>query len=222
MSDSLFTTESVEFLKSIREHNHKRWFEEHRHIYQTYLLEPFRALSTRLSPAIFSISEKIETRPQVGKTISRIFRDTRFSHSKLPLRDHLWLEFRDRSRSGADTPQFFFYLEPDEWGYGMGFWQASSGAMAAIRERILAAPERGDKLLRTLKKAGRFELGGEKFSRPRKIELPELTFDLYQHKSFYFISRQAIKRKLFSGGLAEEVAGAFKLLGPIYRYVVGI
>jgi len=222
MSDSIFTTESVDFLKSIRRHNGRRWFEEHRHLYQTYLLDPFRSLSTGLSPTVFSISEKLETRPQVGKTISRIFRDTRFSKSKLPLRDHMWLEFRDRSQSGQDTPQFFFYLEPEEWGYGMGFWQASAPAMAAIRERILAAPEKGEKLMRNLKRAKRFELGGEKFSRPRPIDLPQDINNLYQHKSFYFISRQAIKQKLFSSGLAEEVAGGFMLLGPIYRYVIGL
>ena len=75
--------------------------------------------------------------------------------------------------------------------------------------------------MRNLKRAKRFELGGEKFSRPKPVDLPPNIHDLYQHKSFYFISRQAIKRKLFSAGLAEEISVGSRLLGPLYRHVIG-
>jgi len=217
-----FSPESVAFLQDLRANNNKFWFEQHRYIYETCLLEPFRQLSARLGPTLRAINPAIETRPQVGKTISRIYRDTRFSQNKLPLRDHLWLEFRDRSFSGQDTPQFFFYLEVEEWGYGMGFWQASTAAMEGIRSRLAAQPSRGQKIFRELKRQNRFILGGEKFRRPRQADLPAEVLELYNYRSFFYICRQSIGKSLFAERLAEEVAEGFQILGPVYRYVVGI
>lgn len=158
----------------------------------------------------------------MGKTISRIYRDTRFSQNKQPLRDHLWLEFRDRSLPGTETPQFFFYLEAEEWGYGMGFWQASVSAMEGIRDRLSGRPSLGQKLLRQIKRQNRFTLGGESYRRPRQAELPPEVLELYNYKSFYYICRQPIGRKLFSADLGDKVAEGLQMLGPIYRYVVGI
>jgi len=217
-----FSPESVAFLKDLRSNNNKLWFEQNRRIYETYLLEPLRALAVRSGSTLHAINPNIETRPQIGKTISRIYRDTRFSRSKLPLRDHVWLGFRDRSLANESTPSFFFYIEVEEWGYGMGFWQASTAAMEDIRARLMAQPSRGQKLVQDRLLQRRFSLEGEKYRRMRNAELPPKLLDLYNYRSFYYIQRQPMGEKLFSEILWEEITEGFRILGPIYRYVTGI
>lgn len=222
MPSDHFSLESIAFLKDLRANNNKLWFERNRRVYETYLLDPLRELTTRLGATLFAVNPQLETRPQIGKAISRIYRDTRFSRSKLALRDTVWLSFRDRSLPNEDTPSFFFYIEVEEWGYGMGFWQASTAAMEEIRARLTSRPKQALKLLRDHDLQKEFVLGGEKFRRPRQADLPPEVLDFYNYRSFYFISRREIGKSLFSKKLWEEVAAGFRTLGPIYRYVVGI
>jgi uncharacterized protein (TIGR02453 family) len=213
-----FTPETIAYLKDLRENNHKRWFEANRRLYETYLLDPFRDLSERLAPVLSAISHRIEVRPQVGKTISRIHRDTRFSKSKLPYRHTMWLVWYDHSRSMAETPGFFFYIEPEEWGYGMGFYQASPAAMETIRGRLIADTQSIEKLLKKVEKSKLFTLGGEKYKRSRSAALPKDTLDLYNQKTFYFIRNEPINQRLYSEALAGELATGFKLLGSLYNH----
>lgn len=74
-----FTEETIRFLHDVREQNSKEWFERNRPVYERELLEPMRDLVADLSDTMLFIDPELKTRPAVGKTISRIHRDTRFS-----------------------------------------------------------------------------------------------------------------------------------------------
>ena len=60
-------------------HFSKEWFEENRAIYDEFLIKPMKALVDELGLAMQTIDDQFEIRPQIDKTISRIYRDTRFS-----------------------------------------------------------------------------------------------------------------------------------------------
>jgi uncharacterized protein (TIGR02453 family) len=216
---SLFSADTITFLKDLRDNNNKRWFETNRQIYETYLLDPFRTLAEALAPVMTKISHKLEVRPQVGKAISRIHRDTRFSKSKLPYKTSMWLDYHYRLEPMSETPGFFFYIEPDTWGYGMGFWQASPAAMEAIRGFLMADPAKSEKNLKKLGKTGLFTLGGDLYKRPRVTDLPPLTLELCNHKTFYYIHSENINRRLFANHLENELSAGFKALGPLYQHL---
>jgi uncharacterized protein (TIGR02453 family) len=217
-----FSPETITFLKDLRDNNNKRWFEANRRVYETYLLDPFRDLAEHLAPVMTAINHKIEVRPQIGKAISRIHRDTRFSKSKLPYKTTMWLDYHYHLEPMSETPGFFFYIEPETWGFGMGFWQASPAAMDVIRGYLSANPVKSEKILKKLGKTGLFTLGGESYKRPRVADLPPITLELCNHKTFYYIHNENINRRLFSSNLYDEIATGFKLLAPLYRNVAGI
>ncbi|MCO6560073.1 MAG: DUF2461 family protein, partial [Gilliamella sp.] len=77
-----FSQAGLNFLQDAWIKNSKPWFEEHRAIYDNDLVKPFRLLVEQLTPEMLKIDEWFETRPAIGKTISRIHRDTRFSNDK--------------------------------------------------------------------------------------------------------------------------------------------
>ena len=77
-----FSQQGLNFLQQVRIENDKEWFEANRDVYDRELLTPFRSLVAELSPAMLAIDPLFETRPAIGKTLSRIHRDTRFSHDR--------------------------------------------------------------------------------------------------------------------------------------------
>ncbi|VTR59315.1 Uncharacterised protein [Serratia fonticola] len=73
--------------------------ENNKTAYEKYLLEPFQHLVKSLTPIVQEIDKNIEVSPKIGKTISRIYRDTRFSKDKSRFRDRMWLTFkRDKKK----------------------------------------------------------------------------------------------------------------------------
>jgi uncharacterized protein (TIGR02453 family) len=89
-----FSQQGLNFLQQVRIENDKAWFDGNRDIYDRELLAPFRALVEQLAPGMLAIDPQFETRPAIGKTLSRIHRDTRFSHDKSRYRSRMWLTFK--------------------------------------------------------------------------------------------------------------------------------
>lgn len=95
------TPEFFTFLVENRLHDSKAWFEAHREDYNRLVLEPLRQLVGEMAPVMLAIDPRLVVQPAVGKTISRIFRDTRFSRDKSAFREHMWISFNRESRSGT-------------------------------------------------------------------------------------------------------------------------
>lgn len=98
-------------------------------VYDRELLTPFRSLVDALSPAMLMIDPQFETRPAIGKTLSRIHRDTRFSHDKSRYRSRMWLTFKRPSKDWKLAPVYFFELGPDMLRYGLGYYSADKATM---------------------------------------------------------------------------------------------
>ncbi|MDA8210412.1 MAG: DUF2461 domain-containing protein [Clostridia bacterium] len=86
-----FSKSTLDFLKNLKANNNKVWFETHKQDYQEYLLKPLKDLVMDLSSFMLSIDPYLETKPAVNKTISRIYRDTRFSKDKSPYKSTMWI-----------------------------------------------------------------------------------------------------------------------------------
>jgi uncharacterized protein (TIGR02453 family) len=109
-SFSGFSPESLEFFENLAAHNNKPWFEEHRDDFEQYLMEPLKSLVSDLSGAMLAIDPELVTIPAVDKTISRIYRDTRFSRNKSPYKTCLWITFKRRGPDWKTAPCFFFEI----------------------------------------------------------------------------------------------------------------
>jgi uncharacterized protein (TIGR02453 family) len=131
-----FSRKTIDFLIELRARNDREWYREHKTDYERLVLRPFQALVTALAPTVMSIDPEIEVTPAVGKTISRIFRDTRFSLDKTLYRDRAWLMFERKQGEKVDIPGFFFELTPVGYSYGMGFYYVSAKTMETYRAMI--------------------------------------------------------------------------------------
>ena len=159
-----------DFLVENRLHDSKAWFEEHRKEYQRLVLEPLRGLVTEMTPVMLELDPQLVVQPAVGKTISRIFRDTRFSRDKSAFREHLWISFsRGKAERFAPVPEFYFDLGPEGYEYGCGWYSPGTELMETLRQLILAGDKSPSSAWR-----GR-NTGAKSTRRPRRSSSPGST-----------------------------------------------
>lgn len=213
-----FTQAGLNFLQDAWINNSKAWFDEHRAIYDNDLVKPFRLLVEQLTPAMLKIDEWFETRPAIGKTISRIHRDTRFSKDKSLYRSRLWLTFKRPNRDWKEAPAYFFEISPDCYRYGLGYYCASKQTMDIFREEILNDTEKFLKVIRCVKKP--FELVGETYKRP--LIKDEKISTWYNRKNLAVMVTNNHIEDVLDGNLADKLAKGFKQLLPLYDYLMRV
>ena len=214
-----FTPEALDFLRDIKANNSKDWYEEHKPVYINALLHPFQDLVGDLSATMITIDPHIVTVPLVDKTISRIYRDTRFSQDKSRYRDSMWMAFKRSRKEWSQTPAYYFEITPDFYRYGMGFYCALPATMIKFRQSIDDDPQAFLRAVAFYGKASSFILEGEEYKRILKPGQPAAIQDWYQKKSFHLTCQKPVDKRLFSAALTDDLIKGFTMLAPLYHYL---
>ena len=215
-----FTTAAIEFLKDLAVNNNKEWFENNRSRYETLLLEPLKRLSTDLGMVLSCIDPQIETAPKINITISKIYRDTRFSNDKSPLRTDQWLTFKRSRKLWGNVPEFYFYFTPEEYQYGMGFYAATPQNMACIREYIERNPQRFKKVIEAYGNKDCFRLVGENYKKHISNVLPEEFQPWYQNRNIEVSCTKKLEEGFFDKNLGQVLADAYIFNSEFYKFII--
>jgi len=165
------------------------------------------------------IDPHLITEAKVDRTLSRIYRDTRFSQDKSLYRENMWLVFMREKKLYEGLPAFYFDMGPDGFSYGMGYYRASSASMQAIRRLILdnsAGFLLADKAYRH---QNVFAMEGECYKRSKYPAAREHQQEWLNKKSISFNCTSGDERLLFSDELAGTLQEGFCLLAPIYEFL---
>ncbi len=220
MSFTGFTKTTINFLKDLAVNNNKEWFENNRTTYEEHLLNPLKELATNLGTVIIGIDKEIEIAPKVNKTVSKIYRDIRFSNDKSPFRTDQWLTFRRPNKQWGNVPEFYFYFTPEEYQYGMGFYTVTSQNMRDIREHINNNPQRFDKIIENYEKQECFKLVGENYKRTIPNELPEKFQPWYQKKNIAVSCTKKLEQGFYDKNLGQVLADAYALNTEFYQFII--
>lgn len=215
-----FSEKSVSFLFENRVVDNKAWFTEHRSDYDSLVIEPMRELVTSLEPTMHEIDPLLICEPKVGRSISRIYRDTRFSRDKSIFRDSMWCVFIRDKKLYDGLPGFWFEFSPRGLIYGCGYYQASGASMDAIRTLILNDDKSFKAAQKAFNKQSVFQIEDLKFKRSRHPDEPEDKREWLDQKSLCFITYSDDFDLLFSDTLADKLAQDFKLLAPMYDFMM--
>lgn len=219
-SFSGFSQHTLNFLQNVREKNSKAWFDANKQIYQDYVLQPLQYLVADLGEAMLDIDPAFEIRPSVDKTISRIYRDTRFSHDKSLFKNNMWITFKRPSKAWKDAPCYYFEIFPNWYRYGMGYYSASPATMDRFREALDENPGEFLTAISFFKSQNLFQLEGDRYQRQLKTEHPAEIREWYQHKNFYLACNKEIADVLLSARLVDELIFGFMMLKPLYQYLL--
>lgn len=215
-----FSQETLDFLFENRLQNSQEWFHEHKKQYQELVVGPLKELVTRLTPVMLEIDAQLTTEPKIDRTISRIWRDTRYSHDKSFYRDNMWVIFRRGKMHGTEVPGLYFEITQSGFNYGCGFYHASPAYMQRLRRAILAGMPQAQAALFSFSSQGRFQIEGECYARPHYPEQPEQLRLWLERKNIGFFCESSDAELLFSDKLAESLIEGYRMLTPIYRFLL--
>lgn len=214
-----FSPAACIFLRDLGTNNNKAWFDAHKTEYQEVLLEPFQDLVAAIAPFMAAIDWSFELRPAVGKTLSRIRRDTRFSADKSPYRNTMWATFKRPVKDWMECPAFFFELSCTSYRYGMGFYAAGRRTMDRLRDHLDRSPREFLDVISFFAGQTTFILEGEFYKRALPNRLPSVVQPWYQRKSFYVVCNRQVDGLLFAPELMDELIAGFNMAAPLYHYL---
>ena len=149
---SRFDPAALTFLRGLKRHNAKPWFEERRPTYERELLVPLRLLAEELDVRFAKLAPEFVAPPK--RALFRIHRDVRFSHDKSPYKTHaaLWVFHRDAGRGvGRDAhggAGFYFHLEPGASLVAGGFWMPPRPLLGVLREQLVEQQRAFERMVR--------------------------------------------------------------------------
>ena len=211
-----FSTDTLDFMWGLRLNNNKPWFEEHKDEYRRDFLAPMKELGREVFERI---NDVYGNRGFIHK-LSRIYKDARRLHGDDgPYRSNMWFSIERPSEEWTSVPVFWFELAPEEWSYGMGYYQARPQTMVKLRARIDKAPRKFEKFISPLNIQDEFVLSGDEYKR-KKAAPSESTAIWYNLKSFSLIHNQPNGDEIFSPELADRLVAGYSFLMPFYDYFI--
>jgi len=213
-----FSPETLDFLFINHMNNSRSWFREHKDEYKKYVLEPLAELVERLTPTMLEIDGALICAPRVGGSISRIYRDLRFSKDKSLYRANMWILFIRDKRLYNGLPAYYFDVSPDGLSYGCGYYTTSNDSLAAMRKLILNGDRSFKRALAAYEKQDVFTLEGTLYKRSRFPQAGERERSWLDRRDIGLIRNSGDFELLFSDGLWKVLAEDFKKIVPVYEF----
>lgn len=213
-----FSPATIQFFKDLRENNNKPWFDENKHIYESVLLKPLKALVLAMTPGMYAIDSQIDFR--TTRVLSRIYRDVRFSYDKSPYKAHMWMTFQRFVPEWENFPAFFTEFSAEGYRYGMGLYGSKKKVMDSFRSKVEYEQDHFKEITKNLTTKYGFKLEGEEYKRPLKNDLPEYFQTWVQRKSSYLIKNCPVGEEMFSEELVQVLVDDFTAMKQLYEFFV--
>ena len=215
-----FTPKTLAFLRALKRHNDRDWFKAHRDEYDANVRGPMIDVVERLAVDFRSFAPELIASPQ--QSLFRIYRDTRFSADKRPLKTHEAAVFRTRQLPKPMGAGLYFQVSPEGVWIGGGMHRPEPPELVKIRAHIADTwPEIRD-ITRARGFRSRFEeLSGETITRVPRGYPPD-------HPAAEFLKfRQFFAGAGFPASLAYRptfyptLVATFKAMMPLVRFLNG-
>jgi len=215
--NEIFSREIFKFFRDLGRNNHKPWMDANRDRYKTAVVEPFRALLERLSPAARRLNSRFATAGRVGENFSRINRDIRFARDKSPYRSQMYLFFAE---AGGEAGQLYVGLSAEAVTSGFRIYSGSKTCPLAqlARPRGRENPKWIESQKRRLaKKYESYWYSTEKGEWTKHGGWPVDPED-WKKLQGWIVRRKLAPVAATRSGFEREVAKIFRDVYPLYRF----
>ena len=215
---SAFPKEGLQFLRSLKRHNNREWFQEHKGIYETHVKVPINQLIEALSLDFREFAPEMVASPKVSAY--RIHRDTRFSKDKTPYKTHVAAVFPPSSFGKHEGAAFYLQIDPSRLLIGGGVYMPVPEDLQAIRNHISENPRRFESIIESHSFTKMFGVvEGEQLTRvPRGFNSEHPAAEYLKFKQF-LASRNFDGKVAVSPGFYKLVLETFKGMTPFIRFL---
>ena len=224
-----FSARTLTFLRGLKAHNEKPWFESHRAQYERDVKAPLRDLVEEMDVRFARFAPEFVGDPK--KSVFRIYRDVRFSRDKQPYKTHAscWFFHRDGSRRVGQEAEdggagFYFQIAPGNAFIAGGIWMPPRRSLGKIRDAIAEDPGGFVKLARAPALVKRF--GGlddeAKLTRMPRGYPPEHPAGEWLKLQSFTVGRVLTDAQAISGKLPALLEKDYEVMLPMVRWVNGV
>jgi uncharacterized protein (TIGR02453 family) len=214
----MFTAKSISFLRSLKRNNDREWFRARKDDYERHVRAPMIEVLGRLATDFQTFAPELISDPKVS--LFRIYRDTRFSSDKTPLKTAVGAHFPSRHFARNQGAGLYFEIAPAWVWIGGGMYMPSTSDLQAIRNQIAATHPRLHRLVTapTFRKAVG-ELTGDRLSRvPNGYGKDHPAAHYLQFKQFIG-GREYEPTFATSARFYTELLRVFKAVTPLVRFL---
>ena len=203
---------SFDFLKQLKQNNHRDWMQEHKKTYQ--------ASEKELKLFYAEVEAGLNITDEIAKTkVFRINRDVRFSKDKTPYNIHRSASF---SRAGAHRRGgYYLRLEPGACMMAGGFFSPEPADLLRVRKEF----EMDSSEIRAILSEKNFSKAFDGFNQeyavktaPKGFSKEDPNIDLIRLKSF-FVTHPFTDKEVHSKDFSDQLVHHFELLRPYFDYM---
>ncbi len=190
--------------------------------YSKKVLKPASYFVIEMGELLQKISPGIHADPKVNRSISRIYRDTRYSNDQNPYKTHLSIWFWQGDRKAHESPGYYFELRPEQLYLSAGISSFSRKTLNCYREAV-ANPKSGEKLVAILEKIQEnpdYQVSKEYFKRiPEGYHIQGKKAGLIRFNTLLASIEMPIPPELYNRNLLKVVFQVFKDLSPLQNWL---
>lgn len=205
---------ALKFLRGLKRHNDRDWFNERKAIYEKELKQPLLDVIEAINHGLEDQAPE-HVRP-AAKSMMRIYRDTRFSKEKLPYKPHVSAWWGRAGMSKTTGAGFYLQISGTEVLLAAGMFMPDRDQLLAARRHLLSHHAEMHALLESPELLATMQpIDGQPLSRAPKGFPPEgPALDLIVRRQWGVSARLPAEVSL-APGFVDEVVRHFHLGIPL-------
>ncbi|MBV8254868.1 MAG: DUF2461 domain-containing protein [Chitinophaga sp.] len=214
----MLQSSTLKFLRALKQHNDKPWFDEHR--------EEYLAAKTDFETMVQQIIDGLQKQDpsmsglQVKDCVFRIYKDVRFSKDKTPYKTNMAASFQ---AGGKKSPLagYYFHLEPG--GHSMaggGLWMPAAPELKKVRQEIDYNFEEFESIISNkefIKHFGKIE--GESLKTAPQGYQPDNPAIAYLKLKSLVVSHAVSDEAVVQPATVRDILKSFSLMQPLLQFI---
>ncbi len=214
----MFTTKTLAFLRALKRHNNREWFNARRGEYEAHVRGPMIALVERLAPELARFAPELVASPRIS--LYRIYRDTRFSLDKTPYKTHAAAIFPCRGLPKHEGAGLYLEVAPAHVLIAGGIYMPQPPELHAIREHLAANFRRFRSIVESPVFRRAFdEIEGDRLRRPPRGFPADHPAAEYLRMKQFLVGREYPPAFATSPRFYRELVTRFRQMAPLIRFL---
>jgi uncharacterized protein (TIGR02453 family) len=214
-----FSPNAIRFLRALKRNNDREWFRARQDDYEQLLRRPMTAIIEELSRDFRAFAPELVASPKVS--LFRIYRDTRFSEDKSPLKTQVAAVFPHRNLPRMGGAGLYVEITPSWVWIGGGLYRPGTSELQAVREHLTANLGRFRSIVES--PAFRRQLGtldgGQLLQRPPRGFAADHPAAHYLRYRMFVAGRELPATVASSPRFYSTILSVFKKMAPLVRFL---
>jgi uncharacterized protein (TIGR02453 family) len=213
-----FTKDTLKFLRALKRNNDREWFRSRKADYERHVREPMIAVIEQLAMDLPRLAPELVASPK--SSLYRIYRDTRFSDDKTPLKTNAAAVFPWKGLARHEGAGLYFEIAPGWVWIGGGMYAPQPPQLVKVRTHIVETWPEIRKITRAKAFVGRVDaLQGERITRvPRGFPPDHASAEFLKQRQF-LAAREFPAELATSDTFYSTLLGTFSAIVPLVRFL---